>query len=150
MTHFKFTLRENWSALRDALHHLWTDARFAPAQVAHSLRTGDTPGSHLLVDVYLTADEVVVRASLPGVKAEDIELTLSENQLTLTGTYGPSLRNVAYRVYERPTGRFARTLTLDTPVEATTAAATLHDGVLTVALPKKRPASSQPAHKIPL
>jgi HSP20 family protein len=104
----------------------------------------------LLVDVYLTADEVVVRASVPGVKAEDIEITLMENQLTLSGTYGPALRNVAYRVYERPVGRFVRTVTLDVPVSSQSAEASLQDGVLTVALPKKKRTQSQPVVKIPV
>lgn len=149
MSRFRFAPRENWAALRDALHHLWTDARFAPAQVAHALSTGDTAGQ-LLVDVYLTADEVVVRASLPGVKAEDIEITLMGNQLTLSGTYGSALRNVAYRVYERPIGNFTRTVTLDMPVDTQSAEATLQDGVLTVALPKKKRAQSPQAVKIPV
>ncbi|HNT73793.1 MAG TPA: Hsp20/alpha crystallin family protein [Anaerolineae bacterium] len=149
MGRLKFAPRENWAALRDALYHLWSDARFAPAQVLHSLDT-DAAVCQLLLDVYWTADEVIVRASVPGVKAEDLEITLRGDQLTVSGSYGPSLRNVTYCVYERPTGRFARTLTLDVPVDAQLAEADLREGVLTIVFPKKRATQSQPVVKVPL
>lgn len=149
MGRFRFAPRENWAALRDALHHLWSDARFAPAQVLHSWDTA-AAACQLLLDVYCTADEVIVRASVPGVKAEDLEITLRGDQLTVSGSYGLSLRNVTYRVHERPAGRFARTLTLDVPVDAQLAEADLRDGVLTIVFPKKRPAQFQSVVKIPL
>lgn len=90
------------------------------------------------VDVYEDKDSVLVRAELPGMKKENIDLTLQEGVLTISGERKETGRPQEATVYrsERLEGRFQRSLTLPAPVNADKVSATYLDGVLTVTLPK--------------
>lgn len=90
----------------------------------------------LPVDVYTTADEVVVQASVPGVDPNDVEITIEGETLTIKGERKPPLENVEYQIQERRHGPFARTLSLGVPVQADKAEATFDQGVLTLTIPK--------------
>ena len=90
----------------------------------------------LPVDIYTTTDEIVVQASLPGLSPEDVDITLREDRLTISGQIPSPLENVEYAVVERAHGRFSRTLVLNVPVEAERIAAKIDDGILTLILPK--------------
>ncbi len=90
------------------------------------------------VDVYETDDSVVVEADLPGIRKEDIELSVLENRLTISGSMRRE-REVSGEGYyrrERQRGRFERTITLPVEVQAEKAKATFVDGVLTITIPK--------------
>ncbi len=90
------------------------------------------------LDVYQDKDQFIVKAELPGLKKEDIHVSLHEGVLTLSGERRQekelneknSVRN------ERYFGRFERTVNLPAPVDATRVAASYEDGILTVTLPK--------------
>jgi HSP20 family protein len=90
------------------------------------------------VDLYEDRDNLVVTMELPGVKKEDIDISLHENNLTLSGErkeekkYGENETQRAERFY----GRFQRTVSLPKPVEAAQVKAAYKDGILTVTLPK--------------
>ncbi len=90
----------------------------------------------LPVDMYTTADEVVVQASVPGVDPNDVEITIEGETLTIKGERKPPLENVEYQIQERRYGPFARTLSLGVPVQADKAEATFDQGVLTLTIPK--------------
>jgi HSP20 family protein len=90
------------------------------------------------IDVYEDKDNLTVRAELPGMKKENIDISLHEGVLTLSGercedkTYDDA---ETYRA-ERFVGRFHRTVALPAPVDPEKVKAAYADGVLTVTLPK--------------
>lgn len=92
----------------------------------------------MAIDLYEDKDALVVRAELPGMKKEEIDIALQEGVLTLSGERKVETRSgeaVVYRA-ERLEGRFQRSLSLPAPVNADKVTATYSDGVLTVRLPK--------------
>ncbi|MBI5384087.1 MAG: Hsp20/alpha crystallin family protein [Verrucomicrobia bacterium] len=90
------------------------------------------------VDLYEDKDSVVVKAELPGMKKEDIEISLHDGVLTLAGERKQEQKFKDAELYrtERFLGRFQRTLSLPSPVESDKVSATYKDGILTVTLPK--------------
>jgi len=90
----------------------------------------------LPVDVYTTAEEIVVTASLPGLLPEEVDITLEGDTLTIRGELRPPLGNVEYLFQERPYGPFSRALTLNVPVDVDKVEAVFENGVLTLTLPK--------------
>jgi HSP20 family protein len=90
------------------------------------------------LDVYQDKDHVFVKCELPGMKKEDIQISLHENTLTVAGERKHE-REVkegeAYRS-ERFFGRFHRSVTLPVPVQASKVTANYKDGILTVTLAK--------------
>jgi len=90
----------------------------------------------LPVDVYSTANELVVKASVPGVSPGNVEITIEGDTLTIKGETKAPLENVDYHIQERRYGPFARTLTLGMPVQADQAEATFDNGELTLVIPK--------------
>jgi len=90
------------------------------------------------VDVVETDDEVIVKAELPGMKSEDIEISVLNNTLTLSGEKKESQeeKGKGYYHVERRYGKFRRDIPLPTSVDADRVEAKFKDGVLTVTLPK--------------
>lgn len=90
------------------------------------------------LDVVEDDEAYVVKASVPGVDPEAIEVTLTENVLTIKGeTKSEEEKNEAnYHVRERRYGRFSRSIALPTPVDAEQIEATQEHGILTLRLPK--------------
>ena len=90
------------------------------------------------LDVQEDKDNFVVRAELPGLKREDIEVSLHDGALSISGERKTEVKQegVAVHRQERHYGKFERTLTLPTPVAADKITAQYKDGVLTVTLPK--------------
>ena len=91
-----------------------------------------------VVDVYEDQENFVVQAELPGLKREDIEVSLHDGTLTLSGERKAEKRSEETEVYraERYVGRFQRALVLPATVAADKVKAGYTDGVLTVTLPK--------------
>ena len=90
----------------------------------------------LPVDVYSTDNELVIKASVPGVAPEDVDVTIEGDTLTIRGEIQAPLDNVDYHIQERSYGAFSRTLTLNLPVEAEQTEATFQNGELTLIIPK--------------
>ena len=90
------------------------------------------------VDVYETDTQVVVKAHLPGVKKEDIELTVQEDRLLLTGEsrHEDEVEEEGYHRRELRYGRFRRVLPMPAAVDHDEITAAFEDGVLTVRAPK--------------
>ena len=132
----KFDPFMDCAAMRDALARLLHDPRFTPARVLHSLRRAPTVETTLMVDVYTTADEIVVQASLPGLKPKDVDIKLDRERLTISGKFPALLSNVEYVLQERQKGHFSRMLALNVPVDGSRAEARLVDGILTLVLPR--------------
>lgn len=108
--------------------------------------------SHLLgiwnpaVDLYEDKDNVILKAELPGMKREEIEVSFHDGTLSISGERkgGEKTDGTETRRNERFVGRFQRTLTVPARVDATKVSALYQDGVLTVSLPKSEEA--KPKH----
>lgn len=126
--------------LREAMDRLFEES-FVPVwrSVTRVRREGADGGDRVLylpVDVYETDNEIVVTASLPGLKPEDVEITFEDGSLTIRGEVKPPLEGVNYLICERAHGPFARTLNINVPVEADKIEANFENGLLTVTIPK--------------
>lgn len=90
------------------------------------------------MDVSETDDEIKVRTLMPGLKREDIKISLHQNVLTISGQMkATDLPEGARPIrMERPNGSFQRTVRLNARLDEDRIQARLHDGVLTLTLPK--------------
>lgn len=92
----------------------------------------------LALDVAEQDDKFLVKASIPGVAPEDIDISLSDNVLTIKGESRQETEKEGekYHLRERRFGSFMRSLTLPNTVKGDEVEATYEDGVLTLAIPK--------------
>jgi HSP20 family protein len=99
---------------------------------------GRLTGGIFPVDVFETDDEVVVKATAPGMKAEDINISVTGDTLTIRGEVEEELEQegVQYYVRERRSGSFSRSISLPTLVNADKSKAEFENGILTLSLPK--------------
>jgi HSP20 family protein len=99
---------------------------------------GEELEGQLAVDVYQTKDNVVIKAPIAGVKADDIDISISEDVVTLRGERKEEreVDREHYYVQECYWGSFSRSVILPTSTIAEKAQAALKDGVLTVTIPK--------------
>lgn len=90
-------------------------------------------------DVKETKDTYVFKADLPGLKENDIDISVTGNRLTISGKREEETRDESerYYAYERSYGTFSRSFTLPEGVDPNNVHADLKDGVLTVLVPKK-------------
>jgi HSP20 family protein len=119
--------------LRQAMDRLFDDSVFRPFTAYN--------GSELMrlpLNVRTTADALVVEAELPGLKPEDVEITLENNTLTIRAEDRTerSEEQGDWIVREIARGSVMRTVTLPTGLEADKAEATFEHGVLTLRIPK--------------
>ena len=91
------------------------------------------------LDVAETADQVVVKAELPGMDPKDINITMTGDLLTIKGEKKSEREETkeSYHLVERSYGSFARTVTLPAAVDADKIDAKYEKGVLTITCPKK-------------
>lgn len=95
------------------------------------------------VDIYETSDrDLVIKAELPDMTREDVEVTVEHNTLTLRGTKSlpADVKEDQFRRIERRYGAFVRSFTLPNTVDATKVSADYKNGVLTVKLPYREEA----------
>lgn len=92
---------------------------------------------HPAVNVWETDEAVMAELEVPGVKNEQIDVSVAENELTLTIQRPQAeLPGVTFHRRERPSGDFTRSIRLPVPVDPERVSAELHEGVLTISLPK--------------
>lgn len=118
--------------LREAMDRLFEDS-FVPAGRRAEPRE---QVYRLPLDAYVTAEEIVVVANMPGVKPEGVEITIEGDTLTIRGERPAPLENVDYVLQERTHGKFQRTLNINIPVDANKAEAKFENGLLTLVIPK--------------
>ncbi len=94
------------------------------------------------VDIRETGEEVTLFVDLPGMKKEDVNITLENNVLTISGerSFDREESNENYHRIERSFGTFARSFTLNHNVQTDQVEANFEDGVLVVSLPKQEEA----------
>lgn len=116
-------------SLREAMDRLFEDSFVRPVW-------GGERERRLALDVYTTPSEIVIAANVPGLKPEEVSITLEGDTLSISGEIKPPLENVEYLFQERGYGKFSRSLTINVPVEQDKAEAAFENGVLTITLPK--------------
>ena len=97
----------------------------------------DFPGQ-LAVDVYETDEQLVVKARTAGVNKEDLDVSISDGILTISGTLSSGDESAAtnWHIQECYWGEFSRTLALPVAVKEEEVGAVLKDGVLTITFSK--------------
>jgi len=90
------------------------------------------------IDIYEEGDEVVVKAELPGMKKEDLEVQLTDDSITISGEKKKEekVERKGYYRHERSYGSFARSFSLPSEVNTDDAKAEFKDGVLEIRVPK--------------
>ncbi len=122
---------DRFAVLRGELDRLF-DSSFAPAFRTPGSSNRWTPA----LDVYQDKDQFTVVAELPGLKKEDIELSLHDGVLTISGERKQEKKGEEGYKNERFFGRFQRSVTLPSSVDGDQVRATYQDGILKVVLPK--------------
>ncbi len=126
-----------WDPIRDMISMRQAMDRLLEEAFARGTETRGTGAWLLPMDAYITDDAIVIRADVPGLQPEDIEITLEGDTLSIRGEIKREEANDRkYVLLERPTGKFERTLTIGTPIDHEKVEATFKDGVLTLTLPK--------------
>jgi HSP20 family protein len=124
-------------SLRDAMNTLFQESFVRPGNL--SATNGH---STLPLDVSETEDAFVVKASLPGIKPDDVQITVQGDMLTIRGESKEEeeKKDERWHVRERRFGSFQRSVSLPTPVNSDAAQARYEHGVLTLTLPKSEAA----------
>ncbi len=118
-------------SLREAMDRLFDDAFTRPLSLRDSW-------SVPAVDMYQTDDEIVVKAALPGVKADEVQISVTGEVLTIKGEikHEEDKKERSWHIRERRYGSFERSIILPTDVVADKAKAEFENGILTITLPK--------------
>ena len=129
MTMQRWSPFEELRRMDETMNRLWNSG----GRAAESGRW-DVP-----MDVLQFGDDLIVRASIPGVKPEEISVTLEDGLLTIGGETSSESEDQkgGYLLRERRSGRFHRSLRLPSTVDADKVTPTYADGVLTITVPKQ-------------
>lgn len=121
------------TSLRDAMDRLFEDSFVRPTRLWPGQLVGEIP-----IDMYQTANDVVVKASLPGVKPEEVDISITGDTLTIRGEHKEEheAKQEDYFCKERRYGAFSRSVMLPVQVKTDKAEATFENGTLTLTLPK--------------
>jgi HSP20 family protein len=122
------------SMLQDEINKLFASPLTEMTTLSQQFLSGWLPA----VDLFEERDHLTLRAEVPGMKKEDINITLHDDVLTISGERKEEKEIKKAETYrsERFLGKFQRTLTLPVPVDAAKVQASYKDGLLTVTLPK--------------
>jgi HSP20 family protein len=121
-------------SLRQAMDRLFEESIVRPRSLI--FESAESPW--LPLDVHATNDALVVEAALPGVKPEDVEITVSGDTLTISGTSSSDSRREerGYLMREIRRGSFSRTVTLPADLRSEAATANFENGMLRLSIPK--------------
>lgn len=126
---------------RDPFEQMRELLRTEPMALLGGMMPGIQEGFALVpeFDVKETKDAYVFKADLPGVKEEDVDISITGQQLSISGEREEEKREEGerYFAYERSHGSFSRSFTVPEGVDAEHVNAEMKDGVLTLVVPKK-------------
>jgi HSP20 family protein len=121
-------------SLRDAMSQLFEDSFVSPA------RMGSRESLGMPLDVSENQDSFIVDAVVPGLRPEDLDITIQDNVLLIRGETHQQQQNgdkqANFHIMERRYGRFSRAVTLPTSVKSDAIHATLENGILHLEIPK--------------
>lgn len=123
--------------LREAMDRLFDEAFTQPFSL---IRESGSVWSSPAIDMYQTDNDVIVKAALPGIKAEDVQINLSGDVLTIKGEVKQEeeKKEKSWYIREQRWGAFERAIRLPTAVIADRAKADFESGILTITLPKSK------------
>jgi HSP20 family protein len=126
-------MREMMS-LREAMDRLFDEAFTRPFGLTDGWHGASVPA----IDMYQTDDDIVVKAALPGIKADEVQINITGDLLTIKGEVKEKneTKQKNYHIREQRWGAFERSVTLPVSVVSDKAKAEFEDGVLTITLPK--------------
>jgi len=126
--------------LREEMDRLFDDAFTRPFSLMRE--GGSSNWSSPAVDMYQTDQEVVMKASLPGVKADEVQISVNDDILTIKGEikHEEEKKDKSWHIREQRWGAFERSITLPGGVVADRAKAEFENGILTITLPKSEKA----------
>lgn len=130
------TVREEEASAPEAVEVTSGEERSEKApEAAPASETGE---GQLTVDVYQTPDAVVIKSTIAGVKPEDLEVSITNDMVTVRGTrrHDEEVREDEYFYRECYWGTFSRSIILPVDIIAEKADASLRDGILTIRIPK--------------
>ncbi|MDP2718517.1 MAG: Hsp20/alpha crystallin family protein [Dehalococcoidia bacterium] len=118
---------------RNSMEKLFDDTFFGPSWVV--TRPGE---GYIPIDMYQTDDKIVVKATVPGINPDDIEITVTGDVLTIKGEIKTEekVEREDYIQKECRYGSFARSIPLPAGLTADKAEASFEDGILTLEIPK--------------
>ena len=118
---------------RDMMDRLFDERFFRPMWIGNGERHA-APA----LDLYTTPEAVIAKVALPGVKPEDVDVTIGDDLVTITGVFkeDKEASGTGYVHKELSQGTFSRSFSLSTAVKADAAKAEFTDGLLTLTLPK--------------
>lgn len=121
--------------LREAMDRLFDDAFTRPFSLT---REGGSTWSSPAIDMYQTDNDVVVKADLPGIKADEVQINVNGDVLTIKGEtkQQDEKKDKSWHIREHRRGAFERSIRLPSGVIADRANADFDNGVLTITLPK--------------
>ena len=123
---------EPYVSLRDAMNRLFEDSFISPRWFSDT----STFGAQGL-DVYETGDDIVVKAALPGIKPEDLNIQVQGDQLIIDAKMPEQkVENATYHYKGMFSGEYHRVLTLPVSIDTNKVDATCENGVVTIRLPK--------------
>ncbi len=122
---------KDFMTLRQAMDRLFEDSFVRPGRMLDGSTT-----AYLPLDIYTTKDAVVIRASVPGINPDDVEITVEGSTVTIRGETQPPKEEGTYLLQEQRYGPFARSIDLSLPVQADKAEAAFKNGLLTLTIPK--------------
>ncbi len=129
---------QRWESFRDlrqmeeTMNRLWRGLGIGPTY------HGGAEDWNILLDVVQHKDDIIVKASIPGVKPEDIDVAIEDNVLTLKAERKLEYeeKDANYLIQERATGSFFRALHLPDTVDTNKVQSHYENGVLTITMPK--------------
>ena len=121
--------------LREAMDRLFNDAFTRPWL---SIRDGGSTWSSPAINMYETDNEVVVKAALPGIQADEVQINVHGDVLTIRGEtrQEEEKKEKTWQIREHRWGAFERSVRLPTGVTSDKAKADFENGILTITLPK--------------
>jgi HSP20 family protein len=145
----QFPFGQDFVVLRDAMNQLLEES-FVPSRGSRSSGGNGTTVRPLPLDVYATQEEAVIIAAVPGMSPRDLEVTIDQNVVTLSGTVPTAAeseqgKGATWYLHELWHGQFRRSVTLPFEVDAAKADASFENGIVRIMLPKAERAKP---HKI--
>jgi len=125
--------------LREAMDRLFDDAFTRPF---FRMREGGSTWSSPAIDMYQTDNEVILKAALPGIKPNEVQINVDNDVLTIRGETKneEQQKDQSWHIRERSWGAFERSVRLPISVVADRAKADFENGILTITLPKSEKA----------
>lgn len=142
-----FPFGSEFVVLRDAMNQLLEES-FVPARGGRTSGSNGTAVRPLPLDVYATSDEAVIIAAVPGMDPDDLDITINQNVVTLTGQVPTAAeseqgKGATWYLHELWHGKFQRSITLPFEIDSAKAEATFENGIVRVILPKAERAKPQ-------